>query len=441
MDGRRVDLREPNDHLPMITILFIIVCVAAILLYGEKQKEKKQQKPEPPKTLEQPKTPKMPSNVIWEDSSRRLSFEPDGLTLRYHGSTYRFSGDGHEPMVIILKAGEAVAYIHNAFDMEYECGQFRKNPDYLCTSITGRNHDAKHFCLLLTTAIDDGYEWQIDDLERVVDEKTRFATREVWYCKDGIEFGRYGDEEGGREQYHYEHEILYIIVDGHKYILNDNVNEPNALYLFYPGGYGRRHAVLRIHGTNGAVLAAYADDWKSGKPFTPFGFPCDTGTFCEMLAYALRSGKKDFNLRELEKAFTHKDEPRKDEGITIYEDDEVRRKKMDEESARKEGETLHMVYTRGSVCAADDYINKELRIDWADYATLEDLIRYICNYNEDGGFAAIPYTGGDARWTIMADDKELAEVGDNGRIISFCGNDPRTPLRDLKISKLHGKRQ
>ena len=61
----------------MITILFIIVCVAAILLYGEKQKEKKQQKPEPPKTLEQPKTPKMPSNVIWEDSSRRLSFEPD----------------------------------------------------------------------------------------------------------------------------------------------------------------------------------------------------------------------------------------------------------------------------------------------------------------------------------------------------------------------------
>lgn len=536
----------------MITILFIIVCVAAILLYGEKQKEKKQQKPEPPKTLEQPKTPKMPSNVIWEDSSRRLSFEPDGLTLRYHGSTYRFSGDGHEPMVIILKAGEAVAYIHNAFDMEYECGQFRKNPNYKCTTITGRNHDAKHFCLLLTTAIDDGYEWQIDDLERVVDEKTRFATREVWYRKDGIEFGRYGDEEGGQEQYHYEHEILYIIVDGHKYILNDNVNEPNALYLFYPGGYGRRHAVLRIHGTNGAVLAAYADDWKSGKPFTPFGFPCDTRTFCEMLAYALRSGKKDFNLRELEKAFTHKDEPRKDKGITIYEDDEarlyledeiarlrykgrvydfgydgrepfatidsyslhvvirqgenvdaacryfqknpkgtiqtitgreldaahfckllcaavahdhgqdsdmefyidelerkafeledyqVRRKKMDEESARKEGETLHMVYTRGSVCAADDYINKELRIDWADYATLEDLIRYICNYNEDGGFAAIPYTGGDARWTIMADDKELAEVGDNGRIISFCGNDPRTPLRDLKISKLHGKRQ
>ena len=291
----------------MITLLFIIVCVAAILLYGEKRKEKKQQSPETPEKQETPEKPAppqkpKPSNVIWEDSSCRLSFEPDGLVLRYKGSTYRFSGDGHEPMVIILKAGEAVAYIHNAFDVEYECGQFRKNPNYQCTSITGRNHDAKHFCLLLTTAIDDGYEWQIDDLERVVDEKTRYETREIWYRKDGIEFGRYGDEEGGREQHHYEHEILYIIVDGHKYILNDNVNEPNALYLFYPGGYGRRQAVLRIHGTNGAVLAAYADDWKSGRTFTPFGYPCDTKTFCAMLAYALRSGKKDFNLRELEKA-------------------------------------------------------------------------------------------------------------------------------------------
>lgn len=407
----------------MIFILTLIVIIAAVLWYREAQKEKEKAQPAP-----KPK----PSNVIWNDNSRLLSFEADGLSLRYKGQTYRFGCDGHEPMAIILKRGEAVAYIHNSFDVEYECKQFRKNPDYRCSTITGRKHDAKHFCLLLTTAIDDGYDWQIDELESKVDELTRFETREIWYRESGIEFGRYGEEEGGREEHHYEHEILYMIVDGHKYHLNDNVNEPDALYLFEPGRYGRKHASLRIHGTNGAVLAAYAEDWRSGKTFTPFGRPCDTKTFCEMMAYALRSGKKDFNLQELEKAFDPKDEPQKEKGITIYEDDDAR--------PYLEGETLHMVYTRESVCAADDYINKSLHIDWADFATLEDLVSYINNYHEDGGFDAIPYTGGDAKWRILSGETPLAEVGDDGRIISFCGNDPRTPLSRLKPTKLHGER-
>jgi hypothetical protein len=242
-------------------------------------------------------------NVVYEDSSRLLSFEQDKLTLRYNGDIYHFSVDGHEPMTIIRKEGETVAYIHNAFDVEYECEEFCKNPNYLCCTITGTEHDAKSFCYLLTTAIDEGYDWQIDDLERKADELIRYEAREVWYQEDGMEFGRYGEESGGREEYHYEYEILYIIVDGHKYHFNDNVNEPDALYLFEPGKYGRKHASLRIHGINGAVLAAYADDWKSGHTFTPFGRPCDTKTFCAMLAYALRSGKKDFNLRELEKTY------------------------------------------------------------------------------------------------------------------------------------------
>ena len=45
-------------------------------------------------------------NVIYEDSARLLSFEQDGLSLRYNGTLYRFSVDGHEPMVIIRKLGE-----------------------------------------------------------------------------------------------------------------------------------------------------------------------------------------------------------------------------------------------------------------------------------------------------------------------------------------------
>ena len=490
--------------------------------------------------------------VVYEDGVRKLFYDGDVLKLRYNGKDYTFSGHGYEPMAIILGHDGETAYIHNSFLVEDECREFVKNPDYRCSTITGRRHDAKSFCLLLTTAIDDGYEWEIGELEHTMDERTRYDSREVWYQSDGIEFGRYGEEEGGREEHHYEHEILYMIVDGYKYHLCDNVEEANALYFFIPGYYGRKQAKLRIHGTRGAVLAAYADDWKSGKTFTPFGKPMNTEQFCAMIAYALRSGKKDFNLRELEKAFDQKDEPQKETGITIYEDDDARlyledeiarlrykgrlydfgydgrepfatidsyslhvvirqgenvdatcryfqknpkgtiqtitgreldaahfckllcaavahdhgqdsdmefymddlerkafeledyqarRKKMDEESSQKdEGETLHMVYTRESVCAADDYINKSLNIDWADFATLEDLVSYINNYHEDGGFAAIPYTGGDAKWRILSGETPLAEVGDDGRIISFCGNDPRTPLSRLKPTKLHGER-
>ena len=271
-------------------------------------KPEPQPAPKPPKPAKPKAEKPKASNVVYEDGKRKLWFEADGLSLRYNGTTYRFSVDGHEPMTIILKSGEAVAYIHNSFDVEYECQQFLKNPDYRSTTITGRNHDAKRFCLLLTTAIDDGYDWQIDELESKVDEQTRYETREVWYQSDGVEFGRYGEESGGREGHHYEHEILYMIVDGHKYHLCDNGDKADTLYFFIPGYYRSGLAKLRIHGTNGAVLAAYADDWKSGKTFTPFGKPMNTEQFCAMIAYALRSGKKDFNLRELEKAFDQKDE-------------------------------------------------------------------------------------------------------------------------------------
>lgn len=559
----------------MVTICLLIIIGALLYSYYEKkQKQKEEQRetrqtsnPSVPSTPSQPSQlgptpepqpapqptpqpqPKRESNVIWEDSSNLLSFEPNGLTLNHNGKIYRFSGDGHEPMAIILHCGEAVAYIHNSFDIEYECQQFRRNPDYKCTTITGRNHDAKHFCLLLTTAIDHGYDWQIDELERTVDEYTRYETREVWYKEDGIEFGRYGNDTGEREQHHYEHEILYIIVDGHKYHLNDNVNEANALYLFWPGGYGRRQAVLRIHGTNGAVLAAYADDWKSGQSFTPFGRSCDTKTFCNMIAYALRSGKKDFNLRELEKAMENPQEEKIDK--IIYEDENSRlyladneahliylgheysfgfdgrqpfaticgngayviirqmdnidvdcrffaknpegkistitgrtldvkeyckilcaavhgingdrewyiddlerhvyeleryqeyRKKMDEE-LKARSKYIQFSYSRESVCAADDSINKSLKFEFLDYATLEELITYISEYHEEAGYAAIPYTGGDAYWVITSDDYELAEVKDSGKIVSYFSYAPDTRLLEIFTNdsvKLRGSRR
>ena len=127
-----------------------------------KPAKKEQAKPKPAPNTEA----KKPSNVIWEDDSRLLSFEADGLSLRYKGQIYRFACQPHEPMAIILKKGEAVVYIHNAFDVTEESRCFLQNPDYQCHTITGEYHDAERFCLLLTTAIDGFYECQLNEVEQ-----------------------------------------------------------------------------------------------------------------------------------------------------------------------------------------------------------------------------------------------------------------------------------
>jgi len=100
----------------------------------------------------------------------------------------------------------------------------------------------------------------------------------------------------------------------------------------------------------------------------------------------------------------------------------------------------YLTYTRESVCAADDYINRELRINLTRLNTLENLVDYILHYHDESGYAAIPYTGGDADWLIMDGDTPLAQVNDDGRIVSFCGNDPRKSLTSLTLTKLRGRR-
>lgn len=192
----------------MSTIFWLIVIIAIVLYYRKRKKENvhtSESSLEPPSSNnEQPKSQnpmneteqpqnhqsgiQMHDRVVWQDDMRKLWFDGNTLKLRYRGKDYTFSSHGYEPMAIILKRGEAVVYIHNSFDVEHECKQFSKNSNYRCCTITGRLHDAKHFCLLLTTAIDDGYDWQIDELERRVDEQTRFETREVWYKENGIDY-------------------------------------------------------------------------------------------------------------------------------------------------------------------------------------------------------------------------------------------------------------
>jgi len=500
------------------------------------------------------------NQVVWQDEARKLWFDGDTLRLRYNGKDYTFSGHGYEPMAIILDHDGAAAYIHNSFIVEEECREFVKNPKYLCCTITGHKHNAKHFCMLLTTALDYGYDWQINDLESKMFSLERFAQREIFYKTDSIEFGIYGyeiddeydPEEDDEPKTHFEYDVMYIIVDGREYRLDDaNMKKAGQLGIFEKDALKPK---IRITGTGGSVIAAYTGDWRSGKDFTPFGRKCNTRMFCDMMAYAIRTGKSEYRMEQLER--TAAGEPSAPPaGETVYEDEEAklwlennsarlkykdktysfgydgrepfstisgsniyviirqgenvdaacryflknpegtietitgrkldakhfcrllctavahdhgqdsdmeyymddlerkafeledyqaRRKKMEEESQRKD-DTVHLTYSRESVCMGDDYLNRSLHIDWADYATLGDLIEHLCSYNDEKGYAAIPYTGGSTYWYITGtgtdgEEKTLAEVKDSGEIVSFCGNDPHTTLRDLGITKLHGKR-
>ena len=242
--------------------------------------------------------------VVWEDGERRLYFDGDVLKLRYKGEDYTFSSHGYEPMAIILKGGTAVAYIHNSFIVEDVCKAFIENPKYLCHTITGHNYNAKHFCMLLTIALDYGFEWDIDSLEM----KLRFQEREVWYSADGIEFGKYADEiDDSIDPAEFDDEddtqcvydIIYIVVDGKEYHLKDaTMDKMNQLGIFEPG---RRKPKIRINGTKGSVIAAYAADWRSGNTFTPFGFPCNTKQFCDMIAYVIRDGRNCYEMSTLRK--------------------------------------------------------------------------------------------------------------------------------------------
>lgn len=142
----------------MITFLLILIVIAAgYLWYKESKKDQAQPEAKPAEPEKQ---------IVWQGGERILWMEGENPMLDYHGERYTFACEPHEPMAIILKKGEAVVYIHNAFDVTEECRCFLRNPDYQCHTITGEYHDAERFCLLLTTAIDGFYECQLNEVEQ-----------------------------------------------------------------------------------------------------------------------------------------------------------------------------------------------------------------------------------------------------------------------------------
>lgn len=255
-----------------------------------------------------------PSAVIYENGDTKLSLDDGKAMLFYKGEPYTFGCQPHEMMAIIYKADAPVAYIHNAFDVDVECEAFLSDPKYLVNTITRHYHNAEHFCRLLTVAIDRGYDWQIDELEKEMFEQVRWENHEVFYKTDDIEFGRYGDEPEDEidpsELFgepdtdileHPEYEILYVIIDGLKYVLRGDWI--STLSIKIAGEKGKKAIKARIHQFNG-IPEAYPGYWRSGALFSLVGggIKYNTQIFCQILAYAVRAGKKDYNLREIEKA-------------------------------------------------------------------------------------------------------------------------------------------
>lgn len=118
----------------------------------------------------------IPNLIIWQDAVSRLFIANGTPTLLYKGKTYTFACQPYEPMAIIVLDGKPVAYLHNAFDPDEECQMFIENRKHLVRTISGRHHDAERFCRLLCTAVEYGFDRNVDDaedkmLELLVQEK------------------------------------------------------------------------------------------------------------------------------------------------------------------------------------------------------------------------------------------------------------------------------
>lgn len=256
----------------------------------------------------------MEEKVIYENGDTKLSYKNGAGELLHRGKSYTFGCHPYEPMAIILEEGRPVAYIHNAFDPDVECKNFVNDDKYLVHTITNHYHNAEHFCRLLALATGCGCDRQIDELEKEMFMQVRWENHEVFYKTDDIEFGRYGDEPEDDEDpdewdemdapvflEHPEYEILYVIIDGVKYILY--ADWETTLSIKDANKSGKKAIVARIHQFDG-IPEAYPGKWRSGELFSLVGggVKYNTEIFCKLLAYAVRTGKKDYNLREIEKA-------------------------------------------------------------------------------------------------------------------------------------------
>lgn len=122
-----------------------------------------------------------------------------------------------------------------------------------------------------------------------------------------MEFGRYGevpdddpavaDDSDEDDEILPEDQELYVVVDGVEYALSQ---EKQSLHLLKRHG-GRKKDHVHIHQMPDAVNDHIEEMGKNGE-FLLGEKTCDNEMLCRILAYAIRAGRKNYNLREIEKA-------------------------------------------------------------------------------------------------------------------------------------------
>ena len=104
--------------------------------------------------------------------------------------------------------------------------------------------------------------------------------------------------------------------------------------------------------------------------------------------------------------------------------------------------SIRIHYSRESVCAADDYLNRDLEIVMPDNALLSDLVEYIRHYHDDSGYSCIPFTGGSRWWALKINNRVIAYVNeDDSKGVRYSQYDRDTPLRNINVSKVYGTRK
>lgn len=348
--------------------------------------------------------------VVWKDEKRNLFFEGTEPILRYKGERYTFGCQPYEPMAVIRKNRESVVYIHNAFYPD-ECKGFIENSRYLVSTITGKHHNAERFCRLLTTAIDGFFDCQIDEVENMMQKELvlerglgsiQFETRD-FKCDKVL------------------YEGIYLLLGHFENVLSKEYNVGKIYSIAF--GYPNR---------NSDHFEYYLLSEQEYQEFK---------TWPEKRQWKNKEEAFDWEHKNLEgKKQELCNEFYQNPGIykPVFTLDEIPGFKKPT-AQQSDDKPIRIHYSRESVCAADDYVNRDLEIKMPANATVDKLVEYIQHYYDGESYSAIPYTGGDNWWTLESDKGCIAQVNDDGKGVRYKVN-PSSPLKNLGITKVKGTR-
>lgn len=352
--------------------------------------------------------------VVYQDDKRKLYFAENGMTpmVDYEGKTYTLTCHPYEPMLIILQGDYRVAYVHNAFYPDDEYKGLVKGQ--LVHSITGKYHNAERFARILSTAVDTSCD-RIEEVEVMMledlvldkgDDAIEYAACDfkcdrVLYDNVPLLLGHFicyhtTQSETLKNADEVEDLFVYALAFGYPH----NGKEMYEYYLISPAEY------------NKYKLWPERQDWCSHEAAYEWHHAHLEGrqVLCNEFSHMNKTYKPFFRFSEIPKDYY--------DGTTLP--------------------YFSIKYSRASVCAQDDYLNHEITIELPRDATVKDLVDYIAHYQDADGYAAIPYTGGQTKWKLVANDNTLAELYDDTKRIHYFG--AQTPLLTLKITKVSGQR-